>query len=342
MHARLNLLIGDPARVDDLTRYLEETVRPHVEAQPGCRGLAILTDAELGQTMVGSYWDTAEALMTSEQAVQTSRKEATEMSNGVVTVEHYEVPIFLRRSRPQRGAGIRITTMEGAPAELEAAVESFRDRALPALRTMPGLCSAQLLVDRDSGRSMVIAAYENRDALVASRAGVARLRADTVATTNATVRSMQEFTLVSSTVREDEAAGLTRREVDRWNAHDREGWKAVYALEHFEALAPGDVRLLGAEGADTFWDTWNEAFPDNQLTAMSMHEDATWGVLEARFTGTHTGTLRGPAGEIPPTGKRVDVRFCDIQRMADGKIVDTHLYFDQMDLVTQLGLSPTT
>jgi predicted ester cyclase len=339
MHARFNLLIGDPARVDDLTRYLEETVRPHVEAQPGCRGLAILTDAELGQTLVGSYWDTADALTSSEQAVQTSRKEATEMANGVVTVEHYEVPIFLRRSRPHRGAGIRITTMENAPAEVDEAVTSFRDGALPALRTMPGLCSAQMLVDRDSGRSLVIAAYENREALRASRAGVARLRADTLAKTNATVRSVQEFTLVSSTVREDEAAGLTRREVDRWNAHDREGWQAIYDLERLEVLAPGGVRLTGAEGADAFWDTWNEAFPDNQLSTVAMHEDASMGVLEARFVGTHTGTLRGPAGEIPATGKSVDVRFCDIHRVADGKIIDTHLYFDQMDLLTQLGLT---
>ena len=39
MHARKNMVIGDPARVDDVTHYLEHTVRPHVEAHPGCRGV---------------------------------------------------------------------------------------------------------------------------------------------------------------------------------------------------------------------------------------------------------------------------------------------------------------
>ncbi|WP_236791112.1 ester cyclase [Amycolatopsis sp. GM8] len=339
MYARMNLLIGDPARIDDLTRYLEETVRPHVEAQPGCRGMAILTDAELGQTLVGSYWDTAEALATSEQAVQTSRKEAVEMTAGAVTVDEYEVPVFLRLSHPRRGAGIRIAMIEGTPGQLDETVRVFRERGLPVLRTMRGLCSAQVLTDRDSGRCLIITAYDDKNTLRASRADVARMRADALATTQGVVRSVQEFTLVSSTVRADDAAGLTRREVERWNAHDRAGWQSLYDPRQFEVVAPGGVRLSGAEGLDAFWDTWNEAFPDSQIIVTAIHEDATWGVLEARFTGTHTGVLRGPAGEIPPTGRTLDARFCNINRMSDGRIMDIHLYFDQVDLMTQLGLS---
>jgi hypothetical protein len=31
MYVRMNMLAGDPARLDEAARYLEGTVRPHVE-----------------------------------------------------------------------------------------------------------------------------------------------------------------------------------------------------------------------------------------------------------------------------------------------------------------------
>jgi heme-degrading monooxygenase HmoA len=92
MHARVNMLAGDPALLTEATRYLEGTVRPHVESQPGNRGIACLVNAELGTCVITSYWDSLEAMTASEQAVQVSRKELTERLRGSVTVEHYEVP----------------------------------------------------------------------------------------------------------------------------------------------------------------------------------------------------------------------------------------------------------
>ena len=100
MHVRINMLTGDPRQLDEATRYIEATVRPHVESQHGNRGLAVLANAGLGTCVIASYWDSADALTASEQAVQVSRKEVTELVRGTVTVEHYEVPVFVRRSRP--------------------------------------------------------------------------------------------------------------------------------------------------------------------------------------------------------------------------------------------------
>jgi quinol monooxygenase YgiN/predicted ester cyclase len=338
MHARVNTIIGDPAKAEEVAHYLELTVRPHVEAQAGCRGLAVVTDKDLGVTMVTSYWETAEAMAASEYAVQTSRKEATELADGIVTVEHYEVPVFVRRSRPPAGAGVRITTTEGDPADIEAAIEAFQDTAVPRLREMPGLCSAQVLAA--GGRFMVISAYENAAALAASRATVARMRADTLARTHATVRSIQEFTLLWTSVREGGTNSITEREAETWNAHDRDAWQALLDQQAFAVQAPGGMSLAGREAIDTFWNTWHDAFPDNHLSTVGIYGDEHGGVLEGRFTGTHTGTLRGPAGEIPATGRSVDVRFCEVHRVDSGKIIDSHLYFDQLDMLTQLGQLP--
>jgi ketosteroid isomerase-like protein len=45
-------------------------------------------------------------------------------------------------------------------------------------------------------------------------------------------------------------------------------------------------------------------------------------------------TVRG----IEPTGASVEVRFADVSRGADGLIVAYHTYYDQLGMLTQLGL----
>jgi len=79
--------------------------------------------------------------------VQVSRKEVTELLGGTVTVEPYEVPAFVRRSRPQRGAGVRLSRVDCAPASIDAVIEEFRNTAVPALTAMAGLCSAHMMTD---------------------------------------------------------------------------------------------------------------------------------------------------------------------------------------------------
>lgn len=223
MHVRMNMLAGDPARLGEATRYLEGTVRPDVEAQHGNRGLACLTNADLGVCIVASYWDTLDAMTASEQAVQVSRKEVTGLLGGTVTVEHYEVPVFVRRSRPHGGAGVRLSRVDCAPASIDAVIEEFRNTAVPALTAMAGLCSAHMMTDRATGRCIVITAWDDMDALAASRPATARLRADVAAVTHLQVRSVEEYQLVFSSVRDGDTRSLIERNIELWNARDRDG-----------------------------------------------------------------------------------------------------------------------
>jgi heme-degrading monooxygenase HmoA/predicted ester cyclase len=338
MHVRMNMLAGDPARLDDATRYLEGTVRPHVEAQHGNRGLAFLTNEGLGVCLVASYWDTHDAMTASEQAVQVSRKEMTELIGGTVTVEHYEVPVFVRRNRPQAGAGVRLTRLDSPPDGMEAAIEEFRNTAVPALMEMRGLCSAQLMVDRATGRAIVVTAWEDMDALTATRSDVARLRANQTAVTHSQVRTVEEYKLVFSSVRDGDTRSLIERDIELWNARDHEGWLAAFDLHRLEMQGPGGMRLVGRDAADTLWSMWNDAFPDNRIEITAIHADDRGGVHEGRGIGTHTGTLRAPAGEIAATGRAVDLPFSGIYEFEEGKITSFHLYFDQAELLNQLGI----
>ena len=63
-------------------------------------------------------------------------------------------------------------------------------------------------------------------------------------------------------------------------------------------------------------------------------------ISEGFLTGTHTGVFATPQGEIPASGNPVNLRYASVKRVAGGKIVSEHLYFDQMEFMTQIGALP--
>jgi SnoaL-like polyketide cyclase len=58
------------------------------------------------------------------------------------------------------------------------------------------------------------------------------------------------------------------------------------------------------------------------------------------FSGTHTAPLQSPAGEVPATNRQLRGRGVQIFRVEGDAVADTRLYYDQVDVLTQLGLMP--
>ena len=85
---------------------------------------------------------------------------------------------------------------------------------------------------------------------------------------------------------------------------------------------------------------WVRAFPDARITVHNEVVEGEWVVQEFTFTGTHEDTLMSPAGEIAPTHKTLNGRAVQIFRVEGETIADTRLYFDQVQVMTQLGLMP--
>lgn len=125
--------------------------------------------------------------------------------------------------------------------------------------------------------------------------------------------------------------------LEAWNAHDRNRW-VEYAADSIEVLVSGGVRTSGREGAGQLYDTWHEAFPDNQVQPTLKLVDGMNGMHESHFRGTHTGTMRGPSGEIPATGRRVDIPFTALVAAEGNKLTSFRVYFDLLDMLGQLGL----
>ena len=88
--------------------------------------------------------------------------------------------------------------------------------------------------------------------------------------------------------------------------------------------------------AGQFYDFWQDGFPDCQVDSAVISEDSQNGTLEAVFKGTHTGPLNAPRGTIPATGKGVEIPFVVTAKVERSKFTSFHLYFDQVELMTQL------
>jgi len=80
---------------------------------------------------------------------------------------------------------------------------------------------------------------------------------------------------------------------------------------------------------------------DAHVEVQAVHIVDNVAIEEGTFTGTQDGVLRGPMGDIPPTGRWVKVDYIQVLRFRDGKHVSFNLMFDQLTMLEQLGLLPT-
>ena len=136
-----------------------------------------------------------------------------------------------------------------------------------------------------------------------------------------------------------DALRVARADVEAFNAHDEGRIRELNAPNAiFEA--PGEVRLEGREAATQYAMAWLNAFPDATLTIHNELEAGDWVVQEFTFEGTHTSTLPTPAGDIPATNRRLSGRGVQILRIEGDAVAETRLYYDQVQLMTQLGLMP--
>ena len=83
------------------------------------------------------------------------------------------------------------------------------------------------------------------------------------------------------------------------------------------------------------------AFPDHTMTVDVIVQQGDTIAAEWTVAGTHTGPLVMPDGtELPPTGKRVELKGMELVQFRDGKVAVHHEYWDNMAVAGQLGVLP--
>lgn len=104
-------------------------------------------------------------------------------------------------------------------------------------------------------------------------------------------------------------------------------------------VAPG-AEVKGRDDVLGFIAVFREAFPDLRLELGQLLTDGPAAAAEGTLTGTHDGVLRTPGGDVAPTGRAVALRWSAVYATEGDTLKSEHLFFDQMDLLGQLGLLP--
>lgn len=120
-------------------------------------------------------------------------------------------------------------------------------------------------------------------------------------------------------------------------AGDRSAIRAHYA-EDAVADSPDAGRIVGRDAVADYLVAFHRAFPDMSFEVTTALETGDTAVDEGYLLGTNTGPLGTSEGELPATGRSVRMRECDVLTVRDGLAVSHRFYFDQLDLMEQLGL----
>lgn len=96
-------------------------------------------------------------------------------------------------------------------------------------------------------------------------------------------------------------------------------------------------RVQGVEETIALWQGWAKAFSDSRATIHSALASGNTVVLELTWQGTHNGPLETPAGPLAATGKRIEIRACQVTELANGKPKLQRHYFDMATLLQQVG-----
>jgi steroid delta-isomerase-like uncharacterized protein len=124
---------------------------------------------------------------------------------------------------------------------------------------------------------------------------------------------------------------------DLFNRRDFASLSTYYAANATITAVPTGQTFVGPAGVEQFLRGWIDAFGDAKVEIALLRQSGDTAICEFRGKGTHTGTFRTPMGDVPATGKKIDVPFCDVVTVKDDKIVAIHTYFDTATFAKQLG-----
>jgi predicted ester cyclase len=97
-------------------------------------------------------------------------------------------------------------------------------------------------------------------------------------------------------------------------------WAQIHSREDFKRFLEQD---------------WG-AVPDGRITPSLLVAEGDYVALFGSYSGTQTGQW----GPIPPSNRRFQFDFSGVFRLADGKIAELWITWDNLALLTQLGHWP--
>ena len=99
--------------------------------------------------------------------------------------------------------------------------------------------------------------------------------------------------------------------------------------------------IVGLEAFGAYVTSLRTAYPDFKATIQEQIVKGDKMITRWTATGTNTGPLQTPMGELPPTGKAMSVPGAEILTLVNGKITEDWIFYNMLYSYTQLGFTLT-
>lgn len=127
--------------------------------------------------------------------------------------------------------------------------------------------------------------------------------------------------------------------IEAYNDKDWDKVKSVTTSNFVYDEVATNRRVEGIDKCIELWKGWAKAFPDSRGTVGEAIASGDMVALEVTWRGTHKGELNTPAGTIPATGKKMDIRACALFEVKGDKVTMQRHFFDMMTMLQQLGVA---
>ncbi len=168
MHARSTTIKADPDNLDAGIAFTRDEVMPAIQQIDGCIGLSMLTDRESGRCIVTTSWADADAMRAATEDVHPIRLMQALGAQGL-DIQEWEIAVLHRERPAGDGAGAQVTWARIPPNHLNELLDAYRHNLMPQLQDLMGFDSLSMLVDRRTGRTVSVTAFETCDALALFR-----------------------------------------------------------------------------------------------------------------------------------------------------------------------------
>lgn len=140
---------------------------------------------------------------------------------------------------------------------------------------------------------------------------------------------------------EEEMKARAERSLEIYNEGNLVLIDELYTPEFVSHNYATNEEVVGLDAFKESITSLRTQYPDFNLTFDEIIVKDDKAVFLWTVTGTNTGPIQTPAGELPPTGKKVRVSGVSISRRVNEKIVEEWVFYNTLDAMQQLGFTLT-
>jgi heme-degrading monooxygenase HmoA len=172
---------NDPNKVEESIKLWTQEILPVLKKQNGFAGATLTGSRKTGNGLTVTYWQSESDMKAARGQV---RPEAIKVlaKNGGSIVEDDECEVaLLERFKPAKsGVFVRVTTIQGDPAQADKAIANFKQTIVPAIQKLSGARTALFFLNRQTGKTFAGSVWDTEQDLQKSEASISALRADAV------------------------------------------------------------------------------------------------------------------------------------------------------------------